>query len=284
MGVKRFKPITSTRRWGSVSTFEEISRDEPEKSLTCALKKKAGRNIHGRITVHQRGGGHKRRYRLIDFKRDKHNIKGKVISIEYDPNRSARIALIGYEDGEKRYIIAPVGLKVGDEIMNGDKAEVKIGNSLPLRNIPLGTPIFNVELKPGGGGKIARSAGTSVQLMAKEGEFAHLKLPSGEVRLVKLDCYATIGSVSNPEHNKISLGKAGRSRWLGIRPTVRGVAKNPIDHPLGGGEGKSSGGRHPVTPWGKPTKGLKTRKKRKYSDKYILKRRVSKKMAKQEKR
>lgn len=284
MAIRRFKPTTPTRRWASVSEFEEITREKPEKSLTFVLKKKAGRNVYGRITVRQRGGGHRRRYRIIDFKRDKYNVKGKVLSIEYDPNRSARIALVSYSDGEKRYIVAPLGLKAGDEIVAGENAEIKTGNSLPLRNIPLGTSIFNVELRKGSGAKLARSAGTSVELMAKEGKFAHLKLPSGEVRLVDLDCCATIGCASNVDHNKISLGKAGRSRWLGIRSTVRGVAKNPIDHPLGGGEGKSSGGRHPVTPWGKSTKGLKTRKKKKYSDKYIIKRRVSKKMAKAEKR
>lgn len=284
MAIRRFKPTTPTRRWTSVSEFEEITREKPEKSLTSVLKKKAGRNVYGRITVRQRGGGHRRRYRIIDFKRDKYDVKGKVLSIEYDPNRSARIALVSYSDGEKRYIVAPLGLKVGDEIVAGENVEIRTGNSLPLRNIPLGTSIFNVELRKGSGAKLARSAGTSVELMAKEGKFAHLKLPSGEVRLVDLDCWATIGCASNVDHNKISLGKAGRSRWLGIRPTVRGVAKNPIDHPLGGGEGKSSGGRHPVTPWGKSTKGLKTRKKKKYSDKYIIKRRVSKKMAKAEKR
>lgn len=284
MGIRKFKPTTPARRWANVSRFEEITRQKPEKSLTAALKRKAGRNVHGRITVHQRGGGGRRKYRIIDFKRDKYNIKGKVFSIEYDPNRSARIALISYSDGEKRYIVAPLGLKVGDEIVAGENVEIKTGNSLPLRDIPLGTSIFNVELRKGGGAKLARSAGTSVELMAKEGKFAHIKLPSGELRLVSLDCYATIGCASNVDHNKISLGKAGRSRWLGIRPTVRGVAKNPVDHPLGGGEGKSSGGRHPVSRWGKSSKGLKTRKKKKYSDKYIIKRKVSKKMAKAGKR
>lgn len=280
MGVRKFKPTTSARRWGSVSSFEEITKQKPEKSQTSVLKKRAGRNVYGRITVRQRGGGHKRKYRIIDFKMDKHNIKSKVLSIEYDPNRSARIALLEYSDEEKRYIIAPLGLKVGEEIVAGENVEVKTGNRLLLRNIPLGTAVSNIELRKGGGAKLARGAGTSAQLRAKEGEFAHLRLPSGEVRLVNLDCFATIGCVSNKDHNKVFLGKAGRSRWLGIRPTVRGVAKNPVDHPLGGGEGKSSGGRHPTTPWGKPTKGFKTRKKKKYSDKYIIKKRVSKKMAK----
>ena len=284
MAVKNFKPTTAGRRWGSVSDFEEISKSKPEKSLTSILKRKAGRNNRGRITVRQRGGGHKRKYRIIDFKRDKYDIEGKVLSIEYDPNRSSRIALLFYSDGEKRYIIAPLNLKVGDKVISGVKAEIKTGNRLPMRDIPLGASIFNIELKKGGGAKLARSAGVSVQLMAKEGKFAHIKLPSNEVRLINLDCCATIGCVSNADHNKISLGKAGRKRWLGVRPTVRGVAKNPVDHPLGGGEGKSSGGRHPVSPWGQSSKGLKTRKKKKQSDKYIIKKRVSKRIAKAKKK
>ncbi len=273
MGIKSFKPVTPARRFMTVSTFEEITRDEPEKSLLEPLKKTGGRNNQGRITVWWRGGGHKRRYRVIDFKRDKDGIPAKVFSIEYDPNRSARIALLHYADGEKRYIIAPKDLKVGDIVMSGENVEIKPGNALPLRNIPLGTFIYNLEYLPGHGGKIARSAGTYCQLLAKEGDYAHVKLPSGEIRLFKLDCKATIGQVSNEDHINITIGKAGRSRWLGRRPHVRGVAMNPCDHPLGGGEGRSHGGRHPCTPWGKPTKGYKTRKKNKPSNRWILKRR-----------
>ena len=272
MGIKSFKPVTPGRRFMTVSTFEEITRDEPEKSLLEPLKKTGGRNNQGRITVWWRGGGHKRRYRIIDFKRDKDNIPAKVFSIEYDPNRSARIALLHYADGEKRYIIAPKDLKVGDIVMSGENVEIKPGNTLPLRNIPLGTFIYNLEYFPGQGGKIARAAGTYCQLLAKEGEYAHVKLPSGEIRLFKLDCRATIGQVSNEDHINITIGKAGRSRWLGRRPHVRGVAMNPIDHPLGGGEGRSSGGRHPCSPWGWNTKGMKTRKN-KLTDKFIIKRR-----------
>jgi len=273
MPVRTFKPATPSLRFRTVSTFEEITTDEPEKSLLAPLKKSGGRNNQGRITIRHRGGGHKRLYRLIDFKRDKDNVPAKVASIEYDPNRSARIALLHYADGEKRYILAPDGLKVGDVLMSGENAEIRVGNALPLRNIPLGTFVHNVELKIGKGGQIARSAGVYAQIMAKEGDYAHLKLPSGEIRLVHLNCRATIGQVGNVDHENISLGKAGAARWRGFRPYVRGVAMNPIDHPMGGGEGKASGGRHPCSPWGWKTKGLKTRKKRKKSNAYILKRR-----------
>lgn len=273
MGLIQKKPTTSTRRWTAVSSFEELTTDKPCKSLTRALKKKGGRNVYGRITVRRRGGGHKRRLRIIDFKREKHDILGKVLSVEYDPNRSARIALLEYEDGEKRYIICPEGLSVGDTVSSGEGAEIKAGNCLPLRAIPSGTQIHNIELLKGKGGQVVRSAGSSAQIMAKEGNYAHVRMPSGEIRLIDLDCYATIGQVSNIDHESISLGKAGKARWLGRRPRARGVAKNPVDHPMGGGEGKSSGGRHPSTPWGMPTKGLKTRKKRKPSDRFILKRR-----------
>ncbi len=275
MGIKRYKPVTPSRRWMTGYTFEEITKKEPEKSLLVPLKKTGGRNVYGRITVRHRGGGHKRRYRIIDFKRDKFDIPAKVLSIEYDPNRTARIALVQYEDGEKRYIIAPVGLKVGDVIMSSrtQPIEVKPGNAMPLRFIPLGTIIHNLELYPGKGGQVARAAGTSVQLMAKEGKYAHIRMPSGEVRLFLQDCLATIGQVSNPEHDSIVIGKAGRMRWLGRRPIVRGVAMNPVDHPHGGGEGKApQGNPHPVSPWGWNTKGKKTRKK-KPSDKLIVKRR-----------
>jgi large subunit ribosomal protein L2 len=270
MGVKNFRPTSPGKRFQNVSTFEEITSSTPEKSLLHPLKKTGGRNCYGRITAWHRGGGHKRRYRLIDFKRDKREIPAKVASIEYDPNRSGRIALLQYADGEKRYILAPSELHVGDQVIASPAADIKPGNSLPLRNIPTGTLIHNIELKIGKGGQIVRSAGSYGQLMAKEGNYAHIKLPSGEVRLVLQDCYATIGQVSNLEHENISLGKAGRNRYLGWKPVVRGVAMNPIDHPLGGGEGKSSGGRHPCTPWGVSEK--KTRKN-KSTDKYILKRR-----------
>ncbi|MBM3254424.1 MAG: 50S ribosomal protein L2 [Candidatus Omnitrophica bacterium] len=273
MGIKEYKPITPSRRWITGFTFEEISAKEPYKPLTAPLKKSGGRNVHGHITIRHRGGGHKRRYRIIDFKRDKDNVAAKVISIEYDPNRSSRIALLEYADGQKRYILWPLDLKVGDEIVSGENVEAKIGNAMPLRNIPLGTFVHNVELRKGKGAEVVRSAGTYAQIMAKEENFAHLKLPSGEIRKVSLDCRATIGQLGNVEHSSISLGKAGRSRWLGIRPTVRGVAMNPHDHPLGGGEGKAAGGRHPCSPWGKITKGLKTRKKNKPSEKFILKHR-----------
>ena len=272
MGVKKYKPTSPGRRFATVSGFDEITKDGPEKTLTSALPKKSGRNVYGRITTRHRGGGHKRKYRIIDFKRDKDGVSAKVASIEYDPNRSARIALLHYVDGEKKYILAPLDLRVGDEVLSGGEADVRLGNSLPLRKIPLGTVVHNVELKSGKGGELARSAGSSVQVMAKEGDYAFLKLPSGEVRKVHLECRATIGQVGNVDHEVISLGKAGRSRWLGRRPTVRGTVMNPVDHPHGGGEGKSSAGRHPVTPWGKPTLGYRTRK-RKASDKLIVKRR-----------
>ncbi len=275
MGIKRYKPVTPSRRWMTGYTFDEITKSEPEKSLLAPLKKTGGRNVYGRITVRHRGGGHKRRYRIIDFKRNKYDIPAKVLSIEYDPNRTARIALVEYEDGERRYIIAPVGLKVGDSIISSRKqlVEVKPGNAMPLRFIPLGTILHNLELYPGKGGQIARSAGSSVQLMAKEGRYAHIKMPSGEIRLFLQDCLATIGQVSNPERDSIVIGKAGRVRWLGRRPIVRGVAMNPVDHPHGGGEGKApQGNPHPVSPWGWNTKGKKTRKK-KPSDKLIVRRR-----------
>jgi len=277
MGVKKFKPTTPSQRFRTVSTFEEITSTVPEKALLRPLKKSGGRNNKGRVTSRHRGGGHKRFYRIIDFKRDKRDIPARVASIEYDPNRSAYIALLHYVDGEKRYILAPDRLKVDDTILSGEKAEVRDGNAMPVGLMPLGTFLHNVEMFPGKGGKIARSAGTYVQLVAKEGLFAHLKMPSGEVRLVKQACYGTVGTVGNADHKNLSLGKAGASRWLGRRPKVRGVAMNPVDHPMGGGEGRSSGGRHPCTPWGKPTKGLKTRKKKKASSKYIVEPRSKKK-------
>ncbi len=272
MGVKQYKPTSPGRRFQSVSTFEEITKREPERSLLKPLKKSGGRNATGRITVRHRGGGAKRRYRMIDFKRDKHGVPAKVASIEYDPNRSARIALLHYMDGEKRYILAPLGLKVGDQVVAGEEVDIRPGNALPLGKIPLGTLIHNIELKIGKGGQLVRSAGGYAQLMAKEGDYAQIRLPSGEVRMVHLRCYATIGQIGNLDHENVSLGKAGRKRYLGRRPHVRGVAMNPVDHPLGGGEGKSSGGRHPVTPWGVPTKGYRTRKN-KATDKYIIRRR-----------
>jgi large subunit ribosomal protein L2 len=271
MGIRKYKPTTPGRRGASVSTFEELTRDRPEKSLLDKGRKRAGRNVYGRITARHQGGGNKRRYRIIDFKRNKDGIPAKVAHIEYDPNRTARIALLHYADGEKRYILAPNGLRPGDRVMSGEGAEIRVGNALPLRNIPVGTTVHAVELKPGAGAKLARSAGTSVQVMAKEGAYATLRLPSGEMRMVLAACKATVGEVGNPEHELISLGKAGRSRWLGRRPSVRGVAMNPVDHPLGGGEGKSSGGRHPTSPWGK--KEGRTRKRKKASDKYIVRRR-----------
>ncbi|MBI4734276.1 MAG: 50S ribosomal protein L2 [Rubrobacteridae bacterium] len=270
MGIKKFKPTSAGRRFQTVSDFSEITKKEPEKSLLAPLTKKAGRNNNGRITTRHIGGGHKRRYRIIDFKRNKLDVPGKVAAIEYDPNRSARIALIHYLDGEKRYILAPNNLKVGDMIMAGSEADIKIGNALPLRRIPLGSIIHNIELVAGKGGQIVRSARTSAQLMAKEGTYAHVRLPSSEVRMIHLECYATIGEVGNSEHELIKVGKAGRNRWLGKRPTVRGTAMNPVDHPHGGGEGKATPGRHPVTPWGKPTLGYRTRGS-KQSDKYIIK-------------
>jgi len=272
MAIKSYKPTSPGRRFQTYSTSEEITRKRPEKSLLRPLNKTGGRNSRGRVTSRHRGGGHRRLYRIIDFKRDKDGVSARVASIEYDPNRSANIALLHYEDGEKRYILAPLGLEVGDRITSGPGAEIRTGNSSLLRDIPLGTPIHNIELNAGHGGQMVRGAGSYGQLMAKEGKYALVRLPSGEVRMVSLDCKATIGQVGNLEHENISLGKAGRNRWRGRRPHVRGVAMNPVDHPHGGGEGKSSGGRHPVTPWGVPTKGYKTRVK-KASDKLIVKRR-----------
>ncbi|MCL7452677.1 MAG: 50S ribosomal protein L2 [Anaerolineae bacterium] len=276
MPTKTYKPTSPGRRDMSVSTFEEITRTSPEKSLLRPLKKKAGRNFRGKITVRHRGGGHKRRYRLIDFKRDKFGVPGRVDSIEYDPNRSARIALIVYADGEKRYIIAPVGLKVGDMVMSGPEAEIRVGNAMPISNIPTGTTLHNIELHIGKGGQMARAAGTSAQLLAKEGRYAHVRLPSGEVRLVNVQCMATIGQVGNTEHGNISLGKAGRKRWLGFRPSVRGSAMDPSSHPHGGGEGRSPIGMPgPKSPWGKPTLGYRTRRN-KSTDKWIVRRRGKK--------
>jgi large subunit ribosomal protein L2 len=275
MAIISRKPTSAGRRFQTALDFAEITRSEPEKSLVVPLKKSGGRNSYGRVTARHRGGGHKRQYRLIDFKRNKLEVPGKVASIEYDPNRTTRIALLHYVDGEKRYILAPQGLQVGDMVVSSATADIKPGNALPLLNIPTGTQVHNVELKPGKGGQMARSAGAYAQLMAKEGKQAHLKLPSGEVRMVPVDCRATIGQLSNVEQENVSLGKAGRKRWTGKRPHVRGVAMNPVDHPMGGGEGKSSGGRHPCTPWGVPTKGYKTRKP-KASDRYIVKHRSKK--------
>lgn len=272
MGIKTYKPVTSSLRTKTGPTFEEITKNKPEKSLLAKISKTGGRNNNGRVTTRHRGGGHKKRYRLIDFKRDKFSIPAKVVSIEYDPNRSARIALLHYVDGEKRYIIAPGKLEIGTRIMAGPEAEIQVGNALPLRNIPLGTTIHNIELKRGKGAQLIRSAGSSAQLVAKEGAYAHVRLRSGEVRLINLDCLATIGQVGNIDHENISIGKAGRTAWMGRRSKVRGVAMNPIDHPMGGGEGKSSGGRHPCSPWGQPSKGYKTRKN-KSSSKYIIKKR-----------
>jgi large subunit ribosomal protein L2 len=271
MAVRKHKPTSPGRRGASVSGFEEITRSRPEKALLDRGRKKAGRNNQGRVTTRHQGGGTKRRYRRVDFRRNKDGVPAKVAHIEYDPNRSARLALLHYTDGEKRYILAPGGLSVGDTLMSGEGAEIRPGNALPLRNIPVGTVVHAVELKPGGGAKMARSAGTSVQLVAKEGSVATLRLPSGEMRLVETSCRGTVGEVGNAEHELIALGKAGRSRWLGKRPSVRGVAMNPVDHPLGGGEGKSSGGRHPTTPWGKPEG--RTRKKNKASSRMIVRRR-----------
>lgn len=275
MGIKKYKATSPGIRQMSVLTFEEISKKEPEKSLVVTLKKTGGRNSQGRITSRFRGGGAKRKYRIIDFKRDKDGIPGKVAAIEYDPNRTANIALIHYVDGEKRYILAPNKLKVGDVIESGEKADIKIGNALPLRNIPVGTTVHNIELVPGKGGQLARSAGSVAQLMGKEGKYAQLRLPSGEFRLVLLDCRATIGQVGNLDHENVKIGKAGKSRHLGRRPSVRGSAMNPVDHPHGGGEGRAPIGRPtPVTPWGKPALGYKTRQKNKKTDKYIIRRRT----------
>jgi large subunit ribosomal protein L2 len=274
MGIKKLKPTSPGRRFQTVSDFDTITKSTPEKSLLAPKTRSSGRNSYGRITSRHRGGGHKRRYRIIDFRRTKDGVPAKVASIEYDPNRNSRIALLHYVDGEKRYILAPVGIAVGDMLESGSKAEIRIGNALPLRNIPTGTIVHGVELRPGGGAKMGRSAGTSVQLMSKENDAALLRLPSGEMRTVNLDCRATVGQVGNPEAELIKIGKAGRNRWKGKRPQSRGVAMNPVDHPLGGGEGRSSGGRHPVSPWGKPEG--KTRKKNKASDKYIMRRRTKK--------
>ncbi|MBW2335200.1 MAG: 50S ribosomal protein L2 [Deltaproteobacteria bacterium] len=275
MAIRKVKPTSPGRRFQAYSSFEEITTTQPEKSLLKVIKKTGGRNARGRITCRHRGGGHKRHYRVIDFKRDKIAIPAKVASIEYDPNRSTRIALLHYVDGEKRYILAPLNLKVNDIVESGPDADIKPGNALPLSNIPLGTQIHNIELRAGKGGQIVRSAGTYGQLMAKEDRYALIRLPSGEVRMVLLNCRATVGQLGNVPHEKIELGKAGRKRWLGRRPKVRGVAMNPVDHPMGGGEGRSSGGRHPCSPWGVPTKGYKTRKN-KSSDRLIVKRRSKK--------
>jgi len=276
MGVKQYKPTSAGRRGMSVADFKEITKGSPESALLQPLRKSGGRNNTGRITCRHRGGGHKRHYRIIDFKRNRIGIPAVVKAIEYDPNRSARLALLFYTDGVKSYILAPDQLKVGDEVISSRHADIKPGNSLPLRFIPLGTVIHNIEFKRGKGGQMVRSAGAAAQLMAKDDSYAHVRLPSGEVRLVNIDCRATIGQVSNIDHAHISIGKAGRTRWLGKRPSVRGVAMNPVDHPMGGGEGRSSGGRHPCTPWGKPTKGYKTRKNR-AGDRFIVKRRASNK-------
>jgi len=273
MAVKKYKPVTPSRRFYSVISSNDITVKEPHKPLAQGKKRISGRNNYGRMTIRRRGGGAKKLYRKIDFKRDKRDIEARVETIEYDPNRSARIALLTYMDGEKRYILAPDGLKVGDRVVAGDKVKAMLGNAMPIGNMPLGTVIHNLELYPGRGAQMARSAGTFVQLVGKEGKHCIVRLPSGEMRRINIQCYATVGQVGNQDHFNISLGKAGRSRYLGRRPKVRGVAMNPVDHPHGGGEGKSSGGRHPVTPWGVPTKGYKTRQKNKHSDKYILNRR-----------
>ena len=270
MGVRKYKPTSPSRRFMTGSDFEEVTRTEPEKSLLDKISKTGGRNNNGRVTSRHIGGGHKRRYRIIDFKRRKDDIPARVAAVEYDPNRSARIALLHYADGEKRYILAPLRLRVGDTVMSGPKADIKPGNSLPLRDIPTGTIVHNIELQIGRGGQLCRSAGTGAQLMAKEGEYGTVRLPSTEMRLVHLDCRATIGQIGNVTHENITIGKAGRSRWKGKRPKVRGTAMNPVDHPHGGGEGKSNSGRHPVTPWGKPTNGYRTRVTGKPSSKYIV--------------
>jgi len=274
MPIRTYKPTSAGRRFQTVQVFEgEITATKPYKPLVEALHRSGGRNNHGELTSWWRGGWHKRLYRVIDFKRDKRDIPGKIATIEYDPNRSARIALVSYADGDKRYILQPNGLKVGDTIVAGENVDILPGNALPLKNIPLGTMVHNVELRPGKGGQIARSAGSAVQLVAKEPDYASVKMPSGEIRKLNMDCLATIGQVGNLDHENVSIGKAGRSRWLGQRPHVRGVAMNPVDHPLGGGEGKTSGGRHPVSPWGLPTKGYKTRN-RKSTDRFIVQRRT----------
>jgi large subunit ribosomal protein L2 len=273
VGIRTIKPTTPGNRFATRSDFAEITKGTPEKSLTVAIRKTGGRNNNGRITVRHRGGGHRRRYRIIDFKRNKFDIPAKVSSIEYDPNRSANIALLFYADGEKRYILSPFGIKVGDELISGENAPLRLGNSLPIKNIATGMFIHNIELVPGRGGQLARSAGTAAQVMSHDSGFSIVKLPSGEIRKIVDKCFVTVGEVGNKSHEQIISGKAGRSRWLGKRPTVRGVVMNPVDHPHGGGEGKTSGGRHPVSPWGQPTKGYKTRKKNKKSNDYIVKRR-----------
>jgi large subunit ribosomal protein L2 len=275
MGIKTYRPYTETRRFQTGLTFEELTTNRPYKPLVQPKQRISGRNNQGQITIWRRGGGHKRQYRIIDFKRDKTGIPARVATVEYDPNRSAFISLLHYADGEKRYILYPSGLKVGDQVVSGPEADIVVGNALPLRNIPAGTQIHNLELHLGKGGQLVRSAGGSAQLLAKEGDYAQVRLPSGEVRRVHMDCMASIGQVGNVDHENVSIGKAGRKRWMGIRPTVRGVAMNPVDHPLGGGEGRTSGGRHPVTPWGKPTRGYKTRNN-KQTDRFIVKRREKK--------
>ncbi len=271
MAIRKYKPTSAGRRFQTGHVFDEITTDRPYRPLTEPLKKSGGRNNLGEITVWWRGGGHKRAYRVVDFKRNKHDVPAKVVTVEYDPNRSARISLLSYADGEKRYILHPLGLKVGAPVISGMNVDILPGNALPLKNIPLGTLVHNVELRPGKGGQLARGAGTSLQVVAKEGKYVTVKLPSGETRLLFPECLATIGQVGNVDHGNISIGKAGRNRWLGRRPHVRGIAMNPVDHPLGGGEGSSAGGRHPVSPWGTPAKGFKTRRK-KPSDRFILQR------------
>lgn len=271
MPLIKFKPTTPTRRFGSVADFKELTTDRPYKPLTLPKRRSGGRDAYGHITSRRKGGGHKRRLRLVDFRRNRFGIAAKVLTVEYDPNRSARIALIEYEDGVKSYILCPEGLKVGESVMSGENVEVKLGNHLPLKAIPEGTPIHNIELYPGLGGKLARSAGGLAQILSKENEYAHIKLPSGEVRMIPINSYATVGQCSNLDHENISLGKAGRARWLGRRPCTRGVAKNPVDHPMGGGEGKSKGGNHPQSPWGQKSKGLRTRARHKMTNKYIVK-------------
>ena len=271
MGLIKFKPTTPTRRFGNVSDFAEITTSTPYKPLTEALRKTGGRNAHGHMTMRRRGGGHKRRYRFVDFKRERHGQAAKVLTVEYDPNRTARIALIEYPDGQKSYILCPEGLRTGEQVMSGENAEVKPGNHLPLKRIPEGTPIHNIELIPGLGGRLVRSAGAMAQILSKEEAMVHIKLPSGEIRMIPTNAYATIGQCSNIDNENIILGKAGRARWLGRRPATRGVAKNPVDHPMGGGEGKSKGGNHPQSPWGQKSKGLKTRIRKKASTKYIVK-------------
>jgi large subunit ribosomal protein L2 len=272
MPVKTYRPVTPTRRFATIVTREELTKQTPHKALVGPLKKSGGRNNVGQIAVRHHGGGHKRQYRTIDFLRNKHGIPARVASIEYDPNRSARIALLNYADGEKRYILHPVGLTVGATVMSGSEADILVGNALPIKNIPLGTTVHNLELRPGKGAQMVRSAGGSAQLVSKEGDVALIKLPSGETRRVSVECMATIGQVGNVDHENVSIGKAGRKRWMGVRPTVRGVAMNPVDHPHGGGEGKTSGGRNPVTPWGQPTRGYKTRRNKR-TDKFIVSRR-----------